>query len=402
VIKLVASRDVGPAREHPAQRQPAGFSAGGAVTPPEMSHSETQDNVADLMPWPKSWVSGDPGCFLVDKLTVVVPVICNQELQLGMTYWCDRDGQVERFTHRRFRVEGSWASSVSCEVHPGAPFDAMLLGAARECGGSLVWLRIDGNPAKWFQPSNLFGSPRVYEVAREFVRQVLHKVGIEGRICWGQCYLNRVDSTMNFDLGSVGEAASFVRQLSRFASVSHRRASGFDSSLLFPGRRSSLSIYHKGPEMRVHKPPGLTDQLLEFADRIVRFEVVSRSERLDEMHLRKLSDWRYDSPALLHRLWLSFVQRLRFPVVADLDLSRLAAPARKLFAVWLSGQDVNAFASRATVYRHRRAILDAGGPDVVLPRPTGDVVEFRRILVPVPASVPGWLAATLYDPPLAA
>jgi hypothetical protein len=339
---------------------------------------------------------------MCDRLSLIVPVLVTEELQLGWTYWLDRDGKVERFAHRRVRVEGSWSSIVSVEVHPCAPFSETLLRIARERGGQLMYLRIDGNPAKWFQPQNVLGSPRVYDLARVFVAQVIERCGLTCAPIWSGIYLTRVDATLTFDLGDFGRASSFVRQLSRFAAVRHRRASGFDSSLVFPGRRSSLSIYHKGPELRVHPPVGMSDELLDYADRLVRFEVVSRSERLEEMQLRHLHDWRYESAALLFKCWLSFVERLRFPVISDVDLSRLSAPARRLFGVWMAGHDVRAVASQATVYRHRSAIMAAGGPDITLPKPDGDVVEFRRVLSPVPAAVPAFLVGQLYEPPLAA
>lgn len=84
--------------------------------------------------------------------------------------------------------------------------------------------------------------------------------------------------------------------------------------------------------------------------------------------------------------------------MGDVDLSKLSAPSKRIYSVWLAGHDVHSVASRMTVYRHRLAILAAGGPDVCLPKPTGDVVEFRRVLRPVPATVPAQFVGALYHP----
>jgi hypothetical protein len=212
-------------------------------------------------------------------------------------------------------------------------------------------------------------------------------------------YFNRIDATYNFDLGTVAAASSLVSQLGKLASVVHRRSSAFSGSMLFPGRGSSLCIYHKGPEMRAHPPKRDIPGLVEYADRIVRFEVVSRSERLDLMGLRRVKMWTgINSSKHLFDLWLSFCVKLRFPVMGHVDLSALSKPACRLYSVWLTGEDVSAFASRMTVYRHRLAILQAGGPDIVLPKPGGDVIEFRRVLRPVAAAVPAEFAALLFHP----
>jgi hypothetical protein len=142
---------------------------------------------------------------------------------------------------------------------------------------------------------------------------------------------------------------------------------------------------------------------VEYADRIVRFEVVSRSERLKAFGLREVSRWSYaNSSVLLFKLWSEFVEKLRFPVMGDVDLSGLSSGAKRLYASWFSGMDVNALAGRTTIYRHRLAILRAGGPDICLPKPDGDVIAFRRVLSPVVASVPSEFRAFLFDPAKAA
>jgi hypothetical protein len=390
----------GHAAEHPAQAQHGRLALGGAVTPPGMSQIDTSDNTTVLFPPDFSCPSSEPGAFQCDRITAIIPVLLASDVrpQMGFCYWVDASGAVESFRHRRQMVEGSWSSRVSVEVHDCARLDVELLQDAGRAGLDLCWLRLDGNPAKFFQPFNVFGSPDVYSLYVDFASAVIEKIGLKCQPVFARGYFNRLDATFNFDLGSFQGAASLVRQLGRFATVAHRRSSGFSSSLLFPGRGSSLSIYHKGPELKSHPPSIDLPALIEVADRIVRFEVVSRSERLDAMGLRKCAVWRSESCAKLFSLWQSFINRLRFPVMGHVDLTSIPAPARRLYGVWLSGADVHAVASRMTVYRHRLAILRAGGPDIALPKPSGDVVEFRRTLLPVPAAVPADLAGYLYRP----
>ena len=387
----------------------AAAEAGGGVTPPGMSQSETSGKRPDLLFPDNSTASSFCQCYHLDRLTIVFPVLVREDvpLPLGMTYWLRADGSVERFAHRRAAVEGSFTSRVSLEVHPNpvvsGAFRATVAGVGRR-GLAAVWFRLDGNPAKWFQRYNLTGSAEVYRVARAFALSVLAAAEVQvERVLWSFAYVNRVDCALNLDAGSAADAASLIRSLSSRATVAHRRASGFASSLLFPGRRSSLSIYHKGPEMRFHPPRDggeVPAAILEFADRVVRFEVVLRSESLDELGCRSLFAWREDSPGLLWRCWWSMISRLRFPAMSRVDLSCLSPPARRLLASFLAGQDVFALASRATVYRHRLAVLRAGGPDLCLPAPPiGEVVCFRREIFLSPAVPPAGLGLEAWEPP---
>lgn len=405
VVSLAAARPA----ENPSQAEAASLSEPGRpVTPPGRSQNETSDNVPALFLGANPQVSPEPGAFMCDRLTVVVPVGVPPGVlpQIGQNWLFDGDGVLEMFRHRRRMVEGSWTSKVSIQVHSEPRFNAEV---AREChaaGLGLIWLRIDGNPLKWFQRLNIFGSPDVWGLTVAFVADLLAAVGLgpeSGAVSFlHHGYFNRIDATYTFDLGSLSAAASLLRQFAAHATVAHRRSSSFASTLLFPGRAASLSIYHKGPEMRAHPPASgpVEPEILEYADRLVRFEVVSRSERLDSCGLRECSSWvGASSHHFLFDLWLSFVSRLRFPAMVDIDVSSLSPPVRRMYAVWIAGEDVFAFASRATVYRHRVAVLAAGGPDIVLPKPpTGEVVSFRRVLSPVPASVPVQMAGMLYRP----
>ena len=395
-----------PLVEHAAQTEAgAASSLGGAVTPPETSQIDTS------YPGAQRILSGYPppvsetGCFLCDRMTVVIPVALPHDLrpEIGLMWLVGPEGWVEGFRHRRRMVEGSWTSKVSIEVHDSAVFDADLARDVHAMGLDLVWFRIDGNAVKWFQGWNVFGSANLAALVETFCAAVLDRIGLgpaSGAVpLVRRGYFNRLDATYNFDLGDASAAASLVRQIGKLATVSHRRSSTFAGSMVFPGRRSSLCIYHKGPEMIAHPPVREIPGLVEYAHRIVRFEVVSRSECLEEFGYRKVSGWDYDnSVSRLFDLWLSFVSRMRFPVMSDVDVSILTPAARRLYGVWLAGHDVHAFASRMTVYRHRLAVLNAGGPDIALPKPEGDVIQFRRVLTPVPAVVPPQFDCLMYRP----
>lgn len=397
----------GAAREHTAQRQPPEGRPGGLVTPPKTSQNENQDSTTTLFspgwrPTVTEW-----GGFLLDWLTIIIPcrVPRGNLPRTGLMWFVGPDGSAEGFRHRTERTEGSWSTTLAVSVHDGAVFDAELARYCHAMDMDLMWFRVDGNPTKYLQGVNVFGSTDVLGLAERMVEIALDAVGFgsaSGVVpMLERGYFNRIDATWNFDLGDKAGAAALIRELGKLATIKHRRSSTLDGTLVFPGRRSRLSIYHKGPEMRAHPPAREVPGLVEFADRLVRFEVTSRSERLDEMGLRKVSVWSYsNSRENLFDLWFSFLLRLRFPVMSTVDLSALSAPARRAYSVWASGNDVIAHMSQATAYRHRNAILKAGGPDILLPKPdaASSVVHFRRVLTPRPVVVPAEFAALVYHP----
>lgn len=346
---------------------------------------------------------------MVDRITVIFPCFVPGGLKpaIGQMWFLSPSGELESFQHRRLLKEGSWFGKLCIQVHDPVVADialgrAMLGREAHDEGCDVYWFRVDGSPAKFLQGWNVFGSDDLLGLTDELVRAGMEAVGFGAgtgvRPLVRRGYFTRIDVTWNFDLGSEGEAASFVGQLGRYATMVHRRVSSYTSTVLFPARASSLSVYHKGPEMRAH-PGRSIPGLLEYADRIVRFEVVSRSERLEALKLRYLANWsKKNQAAGLHKLWWSFVSKLELSQVVDVDLTLLSKSAAKTFYVWKSGGSVLAVCSRATAFRHRSEILKAGGPDVLKPRPEGDVVQFRRVLRPVPAAVPAEFERFIFRP----
>lgn len=83
---------------------------------------------------------------------------------------------------------------------------------------------------------------------------------------------------------------------------------------------------------------------------------------------------------------------------SDVDLSLLSKGAARTFLAWKAGAALTQFVSRRTAFRHASEIKKAGGPDILKPRPSGDVVEFRRVLRPVPAAVPAQIYERLVMP----
>jgi II/X family phage/plasmid replication protein len=396
-------------RPHAPPAAGEAFPSGGYVTPPDLSHIETPAPQRFLFPRDFDPPVTGRGDFLVDRITVIFPCFVPVGLKprVGQCWFLAPGGELESFKHRMLLSEGSWTSKLCIQLHDPVVSDpahgrSMMAREAHDQGLDVYWFRVDGSPAKFLQGWNVFGSDDLLGLTDELVRVGMEAVGFGAdtgaRPLVRRGYFTRIDATWNFDLGSAKDAASFVNQVARYSSIVHRRVSSYAGTVLFPARAVSLSVYHKGPEMRAH-PGRSIPGLLECADRIVRFEVVSRSERLEAQGLRFVANWSSNKQADgLFKLWWSFVSKLELPQVVDVDLSLLSKSAAKTFFAWKAGGSVLSVCSRATAFRHRREILMANGPDVLKPRPSGDVVEFRRVLRPVPVAVPAEFERYMYRP----
>ena len=95
-----------------------------------------------------------------------------------------------------------------------------------EEGRSAVW--VSGNPAKWFQGHNIFGTDDLAGLVLEMLHRVCASVGLvpsaDDLALWaaGRIRLSRVDVTSSFDLGNLPRVRSALRALDASANLKHR------------------------------------------------------------------------------------------------------------------------------------------------------------------------------------
>ena len=313
------------------------------------------------------------------------------------------DGELKWQKVKAVEVTGSYEANVHVSACPVT--------------GQLV---IDGNPAKFFQGHNVFGTDDIHGLSQAIVAHVLGKlpdlaVTDEqlGMIRDGIVEVARVDLTGMYSLGSKAHATSAVRSMGERATMRHRgRGTLLRDGTAYWGkqsRRSAIKVYAKGVEILEHKLPKdlpYRDQITEWAQDKLRVEVVLRGMELKERKLDLLANWKPNTAAALYA---EFLGKLNVPDNIELDppaVEALKPRLRLAYDSWMRGTDLRVALPRKTFYRYRNELLEHG-IDILTVRPAqpkSNVLPLIRILEARPASVPEWAfdTAIYFDPSRAA
>lgn len=322
------------------------------------------------------------------------------ELVGGAHIVIDNLGNVEREYSRFLGVEGSHDSSMHV------------------MGTGSTWLYLTGNPVKWWQGHNLFGTDDLQNLVAATASRVLAllEIDVAPEVCalwWeGLVPLTRVDCTGMVEFPCREDGRAFVRhQEGALRSRKGRcELKGSTAYLQKESRRWTLKLYVKGDELECGKkdhelPAGIwnRDRLMEYADCAVRFELTLRGP---ELHRRGL-DWAnlWDPGTAMQELeetMKGVTTQETFELPSDV-LDRLPARLVGVYRAWEAGDDLRAFYSKAYFYKLRKQLLDCG-IDISVPRPRegtpDNVRSFRRVVEYRPMQVPAWAIGTplYYEP----
>lgn len=272
-------------------------------------------------------------------------------------------------------------------------------------------LELSGNPAKFVQGHNLFGSPDPSFVLETALRKVAGSILPDPRQAEdlpfdvSEAIISRIDLTASWTLDREGDVLPFLRAMEERVWVPYRGrgVQSHPGTLYYgyaaKGKRAKdwqLKLYAKGLEV-AHRPlPGVAMQvpgLLDEVNRTIRVELTLRTRELKRLGLRRVGDW---TPEKVGEVWRSYVDRLDFgDAKMSLDVTDLAGLGIKprlidVIASWKAGNDVRAGRSRASFYRIRNEVLDATGFDIASPVPKSNVVPLRRVIEARPALIPVW------------
>jgi II/X family phage/plasmid replication protein len=335
---------------------------------------------------------------MIDWITARVPCTLPAYINGGSVVFIDAAGAVERSTARRLHVRGSHASTLAVR------------------GGGCE-LEISGNPAKWLQGHNVFGSSHPIKLVYHVMRRLVPLLGLaptlDDRRAWvyGDYDLLRVDATRMYDLGSNAEVVRFLSGAAMVAKGRYQKASAFGSDTVYIGQRSSrvtVKFYNKLEEMtaRGHLLPDTLSaedcaKLLEFVEGQLRYELTLRSKELAERGLRSASAWSSDIAdrlldERLGKIELNDALRLAEDVVGQLPPKLVP-----IYHAWRAGTNLKELYANNTFYRYRRQLL-AYDIDIAEVRPREVVSEtqylmgrsLKSFLVGPGVSIPDWAKGT--------
>ena len=329
---------------------------------------------------------------MIDWVSCILP--CKHDssaLMDGFVMAFDAKGEQQWTVNKKLSVEGSYSSKIQIKSHTDNQ------------------IYISGNPAKFLQGHNLFGTDDLSHLMGRFFDALLdHDIGLNpidfqyDAIQEGHYPLTRVDVTQTWHLKNKNETASFIRALGQKARLKHRGSGQFSGDTAYFGknsRRWSAKCYSKGHEILAkghHLPKELqTPEMLDFADKSLRIELVIRQLELKRRGLDLASNWTSDTAKLL--LQTMFLDNLELSDNTMLDttvLDILPHRLRLVYQAWLNGDDLKQILPKNTFYRYRRQLFEHGiDIAMVQENVNSNVVPLIRYLEAQPVGIPDWAYA---------
>jgi II/X family phage/plasmid replication protein len=337
---------------------------------------------------------------VIDWVSAVVPLADAGGLHNGRVVSMDPDGVIEWMAVRRLEVEGSYSAKLQVRGREDAA------------------LEFSGNPSKFLQGHNLFGSASLVPLMARALGEVVGRLDVvptaENLADWqaGAYRLTRVDVAGTIRLDSDKTVRKVLDLLAQTARTKHQ-AAVVKSGTVYIGqqsRRISLKLYSKGEEVMSKKKghslsaklaPIWHQKLLELGSGMLRAELTLRGMELRERGLDRASRWSRGVAVGLLRERMSALELNDTAVLADDVVEGLPARLVPVYDAWRAGRDLQKLYSRPTFYRYRAALrpfgIDIGRvqPRLVVTEnqyPLG--VPLRQILSAPFEDVPAWAVGT--------
>lgn len=348
---------------------------------------------------------------MIDWLTFIAPCEHREPIDGGRVMSLRASGEVEWMSARRREVRGSFDSALHVRTASHMP---------ERCG----YIEVSGNPVKFFQGHNLWGSDDVPGLVLATLRYLLSvpELGLlpseTDELLWrsGGIKLSRVDVTDTLHLASRADVLAWLRAAEQTAHLSHRgRGQLVKGSTLYFGkhsRRWSLKLYSKGQEIeaKAHGQEAVMNlpSARAWADRALRAELVLRGMELKRRGLGMVSDWHQfdgvDCAGVTAQLLRPVLGSMTMTTTATLPAAVLDAMRpvlRMAFHAWKSGVDLRHTLPRSTFYKCRGELLQHGIDIATVQASDSNVVPLVRVLEAVPAGVPEWAEGTplYFEPP---
>lgn len=346
---------------------------------------------------------------MIDWLTMEIPLRHTTPINGGEVVSIDPLGNLEWRTLKRTTVTGSHEMNLQVRTCTHTP-------------DYCSHLSISGNPAKFLQGHNLWGSDDIHALAIATCERVALLLAIDihpddyAQWIAGAIKLTRVDVTQMFQLRNQAEVLAWLRAAEQTAYMTHRgRGRLTNGSTLYFGeksRRRRLKLYAKGLEVRknIKAQPAIRElpHALEFADKSLRVELELKAMELKRIGLDTIAQWSTDDgvpcEAVTAALLREELGNMTMTTTASLapDVMQNLRPAlRMAVQAWESGADLRQTLPHRTFYKYRKELLPFGiDIATLLPKDVSNVVPLHRVLEAKPVGVPDWAIGTpLYFEP---
>ena len=337
---------------------------------------------------------------MIDWITAKVPLRHSELIHGGRKIEVTPDGDIKYDTPMYKPIKGTYSQNLSIKT---IEVDHQGIGKI---------LSISGNPTKWFQGHNIFGTDDVcglvYETMLRLCTILKIQPSTEDLRAWqhGDYSLSRIDINAMYSLGCRKDVNAWLNAAHKTART--RMGVGvLTGGTVYWGKHSSrwaIKAYSKGEEInkKGHRlPPELSlTSLSNYADDKLRVEVTLRQKELKKYGLEKGSTWNHFEIQSLYEMYRDKLQMSDQKLTSN-SIVDLPNCFRGTYQLWSDGHDCRQILSERTFYRHR-VELRKHGIDISIPKSdvTTNVVPLIRVLEAIPAGVPDWAEGTnLYFEP---
>lgn len=329
---------------------------------------------------------------MIDMFSGSLPCL-HPPLNTGRIICIDPDGQTEWESPKRLVVAGSHDSNfrVSSEGSDGQ--------------GRATHLKFSGNPAKFLQGHNIFGSDDLVSLMSDVYKKIISLLKLSPSIndykdvSLGLYKVTSIDINYSYELPSRADVLAWIRAAEFKSKTRHGRPSTKGGTIYWGkhSKRWALKAYSKGEEISAgkgHKLPAslLDTPLVSFADNKLRIELRILSKELDNLNLKTANKL---NPHKIKSLFNEYIQRLQMTeqiTLSDDKLQLLPQRLRSTYILWRDGYDLRSELPKTSYYRNRAALLDFG-IDIALrseKTKTSNVIPLLRVLEAKPVAIPDW------------
>ncbi len=360
---------------------------------------------------------------MVDWVTAILPLLHNpfkedHPLNTGFIMELGPDGDVKWRTPCRLSVPGKYDKSGRFDLENGYKSDAIqeldsaysgsfkstiqIKSMGSNGKGSATHIAFSGNPSKFLQGHNVFGSNDLISLMLETYLIILKYLGIQPYLHdiksmrLGDYPLTRIDINCSYELPSRGDVRAWIRA-AELTSKTRNGRPVMKSGTVYWGKSSSrwsVKAYSKGDEIEKHKLPfGLHNSgISQWADRQLRIELTLRGKELKERSIQMASQLNNDRLKELYKEYLERIDMSEQIRLSSEDELNLPKKLRGIYLHWVSGEDLRRLYSKSAFYRHRKS-LKVHGIDITIPQKNikkTNVVPLVRVLEAIPSQIPTW------------
>ena len=267
-------------------------------------------------------------------------------------------------------------------------------------------VEISGNPAKFLQGHNVFGSDDLILLMRKFFYNLtqITDLGLDPTfddfkaVHDGDYLITRIDINATWLLNNKDEVLAWIRSAGDKTLLARRGRGVFSGDTLYYGknsRRWSLKMYSKGHEIQKRKLSKELDipELKDFAEKALRIELTLRSLELKERGLHFVQRWTPDFAIMLLMEAIGKLEMSNNFSLNDDKLALLKPRLRLAYKAWLRGDDLRQDLPKKTYYRYRAELLkyDIDIANVQnIDKPASKVIPLLTVLQAQPAEIPSW------------